>query len=705
MHRFKPDYSKDDLVAAFRMAGLKTGQTVFSHSNIGFFGIPAEGNNRKIADRTVLEAFLEVLGDAGTLVVPTFSYSFCKGEVFDPDATPSACGAWSEYIRTRPDAHRSLEPIFSVAAIGRLAEQLTTDVSSECFGSGSFWERFLKEDGIICNLNVWVISTFIHYVEKQLGVPYRYDKIFPGVFSVGGRERSGAAVFFCQDASNPDTRVATEVFDEVALTRKMAVKIPVGRGYVTAISARDVEALITETLVTSPFFLTEAGRKNRVPRLEKPSSLVNISLTPNAPMLEVIEKICPLPRDIISDGYDSALVALSREIPMQIHDYPTGTACFSWIVPEKWTCLEGWLERLGGQRLLDYKSTPLHVMSYSESFEGEVSREELLNHLEVHPYVPSAVPFSYSYFNKRWGLCCSRELRDSLQDERYHVCIRAEKSFGSLKVGEVIVPGEVDEGFVLCAHLDHPGQANDGLSGVAVGIEVMRRLLAGPRPRHTIRFLIVSETFGSLAWLSNHMDLVPGLHAGIFLEMLGLEYPHALQFSQKKDTVWDRIAREVMQNAEPRSWSDDFLKVVTNDERQFNAPGIRVPMLCLCRAKQDCGTGEGSPFAEYHSDLDNAARVSSSSLNDSVEMVLSILDSWDEQNVPIPLYQAEPCLTRFGVHFDFASNPKLATHLFDVMHAIDGRLSMEEISRATGMSMPLLEKALNQLTTSGLVRM
>ena len=98
MHRFKPDYSKDDLVAAFRKAGLKTGQTVFSHSNIGFFGIPAEGNNRQIADRTVLEAFLEVLGDAGTLVVPTFSYSFCKGEVFDPDATPSTCGAWSEYI-------------------------------------------------------------------------------------------------------------------------------------------------------------------------------------------------------------------------------------------------------------------------------------------------------------------------------------------------------------------------------------------------------------------------------------------------------------------------------------------------------------------------------------------------------------------------------------------------------------------------------
>lgn len=705
MHRFKPDYSKEDLVAAFREAGLKTGQTVFSHSNIGFFGIPAEGNSRQIADRTVQEAFLEVLGDAGTLVVPTFSYSFCKGEVFDPDATPSTCGAWSEYIRTRPDAHRSLEPIFSVAAIGRLAEQLTTDVSSECFGSGSFWERFLKEDGIICNLNVWVISTFIHYVEKQLGVPYRYDKIFPGSFCVKGVTHQGSAVFFCQDSSNSDTRAATEIFDDLALARKMAVKIPVGRGHITAISSRDVETLITETLVTSPFFLTEAGRKNRVPLLEKPSSLVNISLTPNAPMLEVIEKICPLPRDIISDGYDSALVALSREIPMQIHEYPTGTGCFSWIVPEKWTCLEGWLERLDGQRLLDYKSTPLHVMSYSESFEGEVSREELLKHLEVHPIVPSAVPFSYSYFNKRWGLCCSRELRDSLQDERYRVCIRAEKSFGSLKVGEVIVPGEVDEGFILCAHLDHPGQANDGLSGVAVGIEVMRRLLAGPRPRHTIRFLIVSETFGSLAWLSNHMDLVPGLHAGIFLEMLGLEYPHALQFSQKKDTVWDRIAREVMQNAEPRSWTDDFLKVVTNDERQFNAPGIRVPMLCLCRAKQDCGTGEGSPFAEYHSDLDNAARVSSSSLNDSVEMVLSILDSWDEQNVPIPLYQAEPCLTRFGVHFDFASNPKLATHLFDVMHAIDGRLSMEEISRATGMSMPLLEKALNQLTTSGLVRM
>jgi aminopeptidase-like protein/aminoglycoside N3'-acetyltransferase len=704
MHRFKPDYSKEDLVGCFRKAGLTAGQTVLSHSNIGFFGIPAEGNNRKTADRIVLEAFREVLGDSGTLVVPSFSYSFCKGEVFDPDSTPSSCGAWSEYVRTLPNAHRSLDPIFSVAAIGCLSEHLTRDVSQECFGPNSFWERFIKADGIICNLNVWVISTFVHYIEKKLQVPYRYDKIFPGVFNVGRCARPGAAVFFCQDASNLDTRAAAELFDELALNRKMAVKIPVGRGYITAMAARDVERLIMETLVTQPFFLTEAGREHRVPELLIPSSLTDVSLAPNATMLEIVEKICPLARDIISDGYDSALAALSRQIPMRVHEYPTGTSCFSWIIPEKWTCHEGWLETLSGKRLLDYRENPLHVMSYSDPFDGELSREELLEHLEVHPRIPSAVPFSYSYFHRKWGLCCSRELRNSLKEEKYRVCIKSARSFGTLKVGEVMVRGERDSGFVLCAHLDHPGQANDGLSGVAVGIEVMRRLLAGPRPRHTIRFLIMSETFGSLAWLSNHRDLIPGLHAGIFLNMLGLEYPHALQFSHKKDSAWDRIAQEVVQSVDAGSWTQDFLKLVTNDNLQFNAPGIRIPMLSLSRIKKDCGTGEGWPFAEYHTDLDNAASVSTSSMNESVEMVLSILDHWDRQTVPIPLYQAEPCLTRFGVSFDFASNPKLATLLFDVIYAIDGQLSVVEIAKATGMSMALLEEVLNQLAASGLVR-
>ena len=152
-----PDYSKKDFVAALRQAGISSGQIVLSHSNIGFFGIPSEGNDRETADRIVLEGFLDVLGKSGTLIVPTFTYSFCKNETFDPDLSQSTCGPWSEYVRTQSTARRSLDPLFSVAAIGKQSREMTKDRPLECFGKGSFWERFLRADGVICNLNVWVI--------------------------------------------------------------------------------------------------------------------------------------------------------------------------------------------------------------------------------------------------------------------------------------------------------------------------------------------------------------------------------------------------------------------------------------------------------------------------------------------------------------------------------------------------------------------
>ncbi len=56
----------------------------------------------------LLNAIREVIGQEGTLFVPTFSLSFARSEVFDPEHTPAIAGEWntsvgfSEYIRRQP---------------------------------------------------------------------------------------------------------------------------------------------------------------------------------------------------------------------------------------------------------------------------------------------------------------------------------------------------------------------------------------------------------------------------------------------------------------------------------------------------------------------------------------------------------------------------------------------------------------------------
>ena len=73
--------------------------------------------------------------------------------------------------------------------------------------------------------------------------------------------------------------------------------------------------------------------------------------------VERVESVLPALRDavergfielglVIPAGYDAALRALADQVPMTIHEYPTGMAAWSWVVPEKIT--SHWATRAGG---------------------------------------------------------------------------------------------------------------------------------------------------------------------------------------------------------------------------------------------------------------------------------------------------------------------------------------------------------------------
>lgn len=696
-------YNRSQMGKALEEAGLKRGDVVFSHSNVGYFGYPEEGRTPEAVFRTILDAFLDVIGEEGTLVVPTFTYSFPKQQPFNPDHTPSDCGVFTEMLRRHPGACRSCDPIFSVAALGRLAKELTANVPLECFGKDSFWDRFLRQEGIICNLNFDAGSTFIHYVERCLNVPYRYDKLFTGVLIKNNRASKSAAIFFCQDFSNPDTVSVFEPFDELAKRKKALQFVPVGRGAIVTIRAADVYRLIEEELKENPWFLTAAGKDGKTPKLLEPAGeRFDLPMPENASMEQMIESLWALPRDIVSDGYDTAIEALAKQAPMKIHEYPTGAKCWTWIIPEKWTCHEAYLETLDGKRLFSYEDNPLHVVSYSLPFEGEIPREELFAHLHVHPTNFNAIPFKHKYYERDWGLCCSKNLQDSLTHERYRVVIKTRFGFGSLKVGEIVVPGESDECIILCAHLCHPAMVNDGLSGVVVGLEVMRSLLKRINLRYTYRFLIVPETIGSVAYLSHNEELIPKMKGGLFLEMLGLENPHALQLSHLANTAFDRCCLAALKEFDLSGWTGKFLSVVTNDERQFNAPGVRVPMLSLSRvaSPSDAST---YLYPEYHTNLDTPGLVSFNRLRESQELVLKILNMWEANRTPVNKFKGEVFLSRFGINFDFNDDYAGSQALFEVMFLLDGNHSILDIAEDCRIPFSLAQRIVQQFYQHGLV--
>jgi aminopeptidase-like protein len=405
-----------------------------------------------------------------------------------------------------------------------------------------------------------------------------------------------------------------------------------------------------------------------------------------ASMLELIEELWHLEREIISDDFDRALSRLGREVPMKVHEYPTGTPVWTWKVPEKWTCHEAYLARLDGERLIDSHDHPLHVVSYSLPFEGRVSREELLGHLHTNPRMPETIPFVFKYYQRDWGLCATQSLYDSLTDEEYRVVIRTSFEPGTLKVGEIVIPGESEQCFVLAAHLCHPHMVNDDLTGVVVGVDVARELLSLNQRRYTYRFLILPETIGSVAYLSHNEDLIPSMVGGLFLEMLGNDAPLTLQQSLSPESQVDKCMVSALRGVNPESYVGPYRSIICNDERQFNSPGVRVPMLSLSRVENPSSPRSlYEPYPQYHSSADTPEIVHQKHLEEARDVVLSMLETFERDQYVVNNFKGEVFCSGYGIWIDYRVNPEGHRRLFEIMERCDGEHTITDIAAELGI--------------------
>jgi aminopeptidase YwaD len=111
---------------------------------------------------------------------------------------------------------------------------------------------------------------------------------------------------------------------------------------------------------------------------------------------------------------------------------------------------------------------------------------------------------------------------------RLHARVESRLYSGAIENVTAVIPGETDEEILVVAHLCHPQwSANDNASGVAVALEVaraLRQLISDgtlPRPRRSIRFLLVPEMLGTYAYLATHEADIPRMVAAVNLDMVG----------------------------------------------------------------------------------------------------------------------------------------------------------------------------------------
>jgi aminopeptidase-like protein/aminoglycoside N3'-acetyltransferase len=701
----KPDYGCTDLLEGLKRIGICRGDTVyFEVSDASMGQAECEPSERALGD-FLYSAMREAIGPEGTMLLPAWLFSSPGIEDSELQHPRSIQGSGSvssgllAYFLCLPGVVRSADPILPIAGLGPRAEELFTRLPNTTYGKDCLHERLMKIGGKICGIGVGVAEApFIHYVEEAVGVSFRYKKLLTGRVAQNGELRKQGWITSVPIQTINGLPDGTRL-ERTARSEGVCRVARVGLGEVVSIDCQGLYDVISREIQANrwitarePVELENAGAGGNDFRIKLPE---------NASMEDLISALWKLPRDIVSDGYDAALHALSTQVPMAVHEYPTGTECWTWLVPEKWTCKEAMLETIDGQRLFSYADNPLHVVSYSLPIDREVSREELCQHLHVHPELPGAIPFVFKYYERDWGLCCSKTLKDSLRDDRYRVVIRSDFSYGSLKVGEVIVHGKSARTFVICAHLCHPAMVNDDLSGVVVGLKVMQELLKRTDLRYTYRFLILPETIGSVAYLSHHEELIPKMIGGLFLEMLGLENPHALQLSFSGDTEVDRCLSQALMESDPHGWTGPFRTVVGNDERQFNAPGVRVPMLSLSRVIK---AKTGWPYyPQYHSSEDTPDLASPARLAESRDLVLKMIETVEGNRVPVNQFKGEIFCSRYGLNVDAYSNPEGNRALFDIIFLIDGTRSVAEIARVCKVSVEFARRVVEDIRQLGLI--
>jgi aminoglycoside 3-N-acetyltransferase len=142
-----------DIEACLRQLGLRQGDIVLLHSSLASMGWVEGGAG------AVLDALLNVLGQEGTLVVPTF------GDL----------GILTRMVENHPHAVRSLHPLASVAAVGRRASEICRDhwKAELAHGPDTPYARIAELGGWVLLLGVdQDRNTTLHTVEELLRLPY-----------------------------------------------------------------------------------------------------------------------------------------------------------------------------------------------------------------------------------------------------------------------------------------------------------------------------------------------------------------------------------------------------------------------------------------------------------------------------------------------------------------------------------------------------
>lgn len=247
----------EEIVEALRAVGLQAGDLVLVHTRLFTVGLIKGAEPLEIPG-IYLRAFQEVLGERGTLVVPTFTMSFGRlGKPFMLETSPSEMGVFSECVRRVPGSRRSLHPIQSLTALGAEAEQITADHPRWNVGYDTTWDRMVRRGGAkVVNVGISLRHSLslAHHFEYLACVPYVYHKILRGDVFAGSVQLAHDFLLsarFLRYGIQYDLGRVEEDFSTLSASRR----VPLGEDWVEMVPMGAAFEVCMNGLKADPYYL------------------------------------------------------------------------------------------------------------------------------------------------------------------------------------------------------------------------------------------------------------------------------------------------------------------------------------------------------------------------------------------------------------------------------------------------------------------
>lgn len=245
----------DDVRRALDQVKALDCQILYMHSGLSF-GLPNPGLSRGELLAAVYQALRQLA--VPTLCVPTFTFSFCNGEPYDSANSKSRMGMLNEFIRRQPEAIRSVDPLMSVAVVGR-DRDLAENLGHASIGADSTFDRLGRRPGVkflFLGVRLGDCFTYMHYLEWVSGVAYRYDREFTGrIIHAGQTYEDTYRLFVRYHNVKPST--ASYGYEQMLIDRGLLAVAPLGDGFLSCVGEPEARAVYLELLRKNPNYFIE----------------------------------------------------------------------------------------------------------------------------------------------------------------------------------------------------------------------------------------------------------------------------------------------------------------------------------------------------------------------------------------------------------------------------------------------------------------